>query len=526
MKLRRLLLFGVVILTALMLSPTEVLAETTVQEISVPSQEEIVRYAQEHPPGKTYFDIEGNMLGDYEISYEVKPKTSGTYSAGELSLQEQVSALNTIRLIRYIVGLSDNVYLFDPYTNRAQSAALINYINGKASHDPLIPDGVDSTLAARAKLGAANSNIDRVSWKNNSLKSSILYAWMYDSDDANIKTLGHRRWILNPALVMTGFGSVTGAKGTVNTMYVKNDAAVSETVSGICWPARNTPVSFFDPSSAWSISLGEDIDSSNVVVSLMRVRDHKRWSFSSAYADGEFYVDNHNYGQKGCIIFKPKNVGQIQPGDRYAVYITYNNNSISYEVNFFDLDGYYSPDSTSITYLEINPVEKPGIEWKNIKAADVYDLYRKAKGGTWKLLADNLDDTYFDDATAAAGVKYYYRVVAKRIIGGAVYESTPSASKSITMQLGKASISSLKSTAKGKNQIKWKSVSKATGYKVYRRVSGTSKWTLVKTTKYLSYTDSKAVSGIRYEYRVRAYRSCYKNIVNGSYSAKKSVRTR
>lgn len=526
MKFCRLLLFGFVIFAVVTLNPIEALAETTVHELKLPSQEEIVRYAQEHPPGKTYFDINGKMLGDYEISYETKPRTSGDYRAGELSLQEQVSALNTIRLIRYIAGLSDNVYLFDPYTNRAQSAALINYINGKASHDPAIPDGADNTLAARAKLGAANSNIDRVSWKNNSLKSSILYAWMYDSDEANIKTLGHRRWILNPELVMTGFGSVTGAKGTVNTMYVKNDTVASEMVSGICWPARNTPVSFFDPSSAWSISLGEDVDSSDVVVSLMRVRDHKRWSFRSAYSDGEFYVDNHNYGQNGCIIFKPKNIGQIQPGDKYAVYITYSNNIISYEVNFFDLEGYYSPNSTAITHLEISPVDKPGIEWKAVEGADAYDLYRKAAGGKWKMLADNLDDTYFDDATAAAGVKYYYRVVAKRVIGGAVYESEPSASKSITMQLGKSSITSLKSTENGKNRIKWKGVSKATGYKVYRRVSGTSRWTLVKTTKYLSYTDSKAASGTKYEYRVRAYRKCYNNTVNGSYSAKKSVRTK
>ncbi len=508
------------------LLPTGAFADTESPEVTFPTQEEIVQYAQEHPTGDTYFDIDGNMLKDYSISYAEKPKTSKPYQSGELALDEQVAALNTVRLIRYIAGLSDSVYLFDPYVSRAQAAALVNYVNGKASHTPSIPSGIDSETETLALLGAANSNIDRVSWQNNSLKSSILYAWMYDSDTANIKTLGHRRWILNPSLVMTGFGSVTGSKGTVNTMYIRNEGNVQENVRGICWPAANTPTSFFDEDSAWSISLGEKLDASSVVVSVVRVRDYKIWTFSSASADGNFYVNNQNYGEDGCIIFKPKNIGEIKAGDRFLVYILYNDKSISYDVNFFDLEHYYSPAMTAITSLTINPVDKPSIEWKSVKDAETYDLYRKAKGGKWKLIADDLDEPYFDDATAAAGVKYYYRAIAKKTVNKTIYESEASKAKSITMPLEKATVTSLKSTAKNKNQIAWKKISKATGYKVYRRVSGTSKWTLVKTTKQLSYTDSKAYSGVKYEYRVRAYRTCYNNTVYGSYSKAKSVRTR
>lgn len=510
----------------LLLLPAEAFADTETPELVFPTQQEIVSYAQQHPTGDTYFDIEGNMLKDYSISYAEKPKTSKPYQAGELALDEQVAALNTVRLIRYIAGLSDSVYLFDPYVSRAQAAALVNYVNGKASHEPSIPTGMNQETATLALLGASNSNIDRTSWKNNSLKSSILYAWMYDSDAANIKTLGHRRWILNPSLVMTGFGSVTGSKGTVNTMYIRNEGKVLENVRGICWPAANTPTSFFDKDSAWSISLGEKLYMSNVVVSLVRIRDYKIWTFSSASADGSFYIDNQNYGQEGCIIFKPKGLGDIKDGDKFLVYILYNDKNISYDVNFFDLEHYYSPDASAITSLSINPVDKPSIEWKQVKAAEAYDLYRKAKGGSWKLLADDLDEPYFDDATAAAGVKYYYKVVAKKTVNGTVYESEPSKSKSITMPLDQASITSLKATARNKNQLKWKSISKASGYKVYRRISGTSKWTLLKTTKYLSYTDSKAIGGVKYEYRVRAYRSCYGNTVYGSYSKAKAVRTK
>ena len=526
MRYRKILSLGLALIVAAATVPMETFAESRELDLTFPSQDEIVQYAQAHPTGDTYFDIEGNMLKDYSISYAEKPKTSKPYQAGELALDEQVAALNTIRLIRYIAGLSDRVYLFDPYVNRAQAAALVNYVNGKASHEPSIPAAMSQETATLALLGASNSNIDRTPWKNNSLKSSILYAWMYDSDTANIKTLGHRRWILNPSLVMTGFGSVTGSQGTVNTMYIRNEGKVLENICGICWPAGNTPTSFFDKDSAWSISLGEKLDMKNVVVSLVRITDYKIWTFSSASADGSFYIDNQNYGQEGCIIFKPKGLGDIKDGDRFLVYILYNDKNISYEVNFFDLEHYYSPSAPTITGLSINPVDKPAIEWKEVKAADSYDLYRKAEGGKWKLLADDLDEAYFDDATAAAGVKYNYRVVAKKVVGGTTYESAPSKSKGVTMKLGKTSILSLKSTATGKNTLRWKAVSKASGYKLYRRISGTSSWKLIKTTKYLSYTDLKAASGTKYEYRVRAYRSCYKNTVNGSYSAKKSVRTK
>ena len=534
MKKRLLLWIGAVLAVMVLVAGSAFGAEKTSSAASstssqtltltFPTQEEIVAYAQEHPPGDTYFDKNGNNPKGYKISYAETPVTSGTYKAGELELSEQVSALNTVRLIRYIAGLSDNVYLFDPYTQRAQAAALLNYVNGKASHKPESVEGMNQTLTADAILGAADSNIDHTSWQNNSLKSSIIYAWMFDSDLANISTLGHRRWILNPSLSMTGFGSVTGSKGTFNTMYIRNESKVQETVQGICWPAGNTPVSYFDNSCAWSISVGEEVDVDSVVVTLVRLSDRRLWSFSSSSAKGTFYVNNQNYGQKGCIIFKPKNIAAYKAGDKFSVYVAYNGKSIGYEVNFFDLEGYYSPSKPSISSVTIGACDKPAIEWKTVKKANAYDLYRKAYGGSWKLVADNLDEPYFDDATAVAGIKYCYRLVAKRYVNGTAYESEPSGYKSVTMPLNKPSIKA--SAVSGYNYLSWKKVSKATGYKVYRRIYGTSMWRLVKTTKNLAYVDYSTSKGTTYQYKVRAYRTTYGNTVYSSYSSSKSVKAR
>ena len=500
--------------------------ETTKVETQLPTQREIVEFAQEHPTGETYFDQSGNMLKDYSIEYEEEPTLKKPYGAGQLKQDEEVRALNTVRLIRYITGLSPDVYLFDPYTELAQSAALINYVNSKASHSPSIPGGMSDELATAAVQGSADSNIDKTSWQNNSLKSSIVYAWMYDSDSANIKTLGHRRWVLNPSLIMTGFGSVTGPKGTCNTMYIRNKERDDLQAQTVCWPAKNTPTSLFASDSAWSISVGEEVNASTAVVSLLRMSDYKTWVFSSVSANGEFYVNNQNYGQKGCIIFKPENIGEIKAGDKFVIYVSYNKKNISYEVNFFDLEHYYSTEAPVISSISVNPADKPSIEWSSVRNAETYDLYRKAKGGSWKLIAKDLDEPYFDDASASAGIKYYYRAVAKRTVGGTAYESEPSKSKTITTPLTKPTISSCKAYYAGANRLQWKAVSKATGYKVYRRISGKSTWKLIATTKNKSYIDKKATRGVKYEYRIRAYRTTYKNTVYSSYSAKRTVRTR
>ena len=130
MKRRTLLALCLTLVLTASLIPEGAYAETAEIETVFPSQKEIVEFAQEHPTGETYFDRNGKMLKEYSIGYEEEPVLKKPYSAGELKSEEQVRALNTIRLIRYAAGLSADVYLFDPYSNMAQPAALVNYVVG------------------------------------------------------------------------------------------------------------------------------------------------------------------------------------------------------------------------------------------------------------------------------------------------------------------------------------------------------------------------------------------------------------
>ena len=72
--------------------------------------------------------------------------------------------------------------------------------------------------------------------------------------------------------------------------------------------------------------------------------------------------------------------------------------------------------------------------------------------------------------------------------------------------IGKPSITA-KST-NGTTIIRWKKVSNASGYKVYRAKKKKGKYELLNTTEALSYSDSSIIGGRNYYYKVATY---YKN---------------
>ena len=531
--MKKFLLIAVAVALVFTVPADSALSASVISVASTPSQEEIVEYAQNYPSDLVSYSDWGFPQNGYTIGFRIKPQLSLPYSSGALSDEELICALNTIKTIRYIAGLSDAVYLSDEYNSLAQASSLVNYVNDELTHTPASPAGMDSSLAKAGYTGSTKSNIAWASWQNTPMKWTIIHGWMDDNDDYNLPTLGHRRWILNPSMGMTGFGTVTGKNGTYSSMYAHDDSNLSAVKSGaVCWPSANTPLSYFGNKAPWSISLGREISAEDVVVSLVKLSgsggENKTWTFSKYYSDGDFYVNNGGYGEKGCIIFRPSGIEGYEKGDSFSVSITLadTGESIFYTVNFFDLEGYYTPDAPVLSSVKLNSVDKPRISWSAVTDADTYSLYRKTRGGSWKLLADNLTDCVYEDASAGRGIRYYYKVTAVINVRGRSYESDESSSKYVTVPLPAVRLTSAKSTARRTNYIKWSSVSKASGYKVYRRVSGTSKWTLAKTTKNLYFKDTKKSSGRKYEYKVRAYRTYNSYTTYGDYSSVKRVRTR
>ena len=137
------------------------------------------------------------------------------------------------------------------------------------------------------------------------------------------------------------------------------------------------------------------------------------------------------------------------------------------------------------------------ITWGKVSGADSYRVYRKVKGGSWKHL-DTTSKTYFVDKTAKSGTKYYYAVKAKN---PAV--TTDNSNTLSIKRLSEPKLSSASNTSSGV-QVKWKKVTGASGYIVYRKTKG-GKWKQIAKTSKLYYLDKKAKSGTSYYYSVCAY---------------------
>ena len=84
------------------------------------------------------------------------------------------------------------------------------------------------------------------------------------------------------------------------------------------------------------------------------------------------------------------------------------------------------------------------------------------------------------------------------------------------ISIGKPSITA-KST-NGTTIIRWKKVSNASGYKVYRAKKKKGKYELLNTTEALSYSDSSIIGGRNYYYKVAAYYKNESTTINGEAS--------
>lgn len=316
---------------------TEIFAEDSVINIAEHTPQEIKQYFDAHP-----FDIYAESV------YTSQPSSSYPYSAGNLDDSTLQNALNTLNCMRYIAGLPE-VWLNSEYNKLAQAAALVNNVNNALTHSPSKPSDMPNELYELGKKGASVSNITGGTLPHTLSYSIVMY--MNDSDEYNISSLGHRRWCINPFMNETGFGLV----GNYSNMYAIDNGRIDANEKVVCWPAKNMPVEYFESlrtylySPAWSISMGESVNQSDIKVSLTRKSDSKKWNFSSTSADGDFYVNNDSYAQSGCIIFRPSDIF-YSAGDVFDVKITGMEEPVEYTVNFFSL----SDESCTVLLGDVN----------------------------------------------------------------------------------------------------------------------------------------------------------------------------
>ena len=149
---------------------------------------------------------------------------------------------------------------------------------------------------------------------------------------------------------------------------------------------------------------------------------------------------------------------------------------------------------------------KPMLTWNAVSGATSYKVYRAtSQNGTYSLLG-TVTATSYTNTGAKAGTTYYYKVKAVNSAGESAYSNVVS---------GRATVTTLTmghSASSGKPQLTWKAVSGAASYKVYRATAKNGAYTVINTTKALTYTNVGAALGTTYYYKVEALNAAGKSL--------------
>ena len=213
----------------------------------------------------------------------------------------------------------------DAYAEAASD--VLGRLNKGLTHTPENPGMPDEDYRLGAK-GAGSSNLH---WTSNPLGAPQmiegLKGFMDDSDSKNIDRVGHRRWCLNPTMLKTGFGALSGNYVAMWSFDTSRTAVPD--YDFVAFPPRGlTPISVFHDHFAWSVSLNlakyELPSQERVKVQVQPVRfQQRRGVLEPADKPLElnyFHVSADRIGIPGCIIFRPANF-KVLAGNSYWVEI-------------------------------------------------------------------------------------------------------------------------------------------------------------------------------------------------------------
>lgn len=181
-----------------------------------------------------------------------------------------------------------------------------------------------------------------------------------------------------------------------------------------------------------------------------------------------------------------------------------------------------SPKETILSSVSLTGKGKAKLKWKEQADVTGYQIYRAtSENGIYKKVKTvNGATTVMATVAAHTGSKpYYYKVCAYKMISGETVYGEFSEVKSCAPKKP----TGVKATAqKGKKaKVKWKKVSNANGYEIYRATKKNGKYKKVTTitkNKTVSFTNKSLKKGKTYYYKVRAYRLMGGKKVYGLYS--------
>jgi len=158
-----------------------------------------------------------------------------------------------------------------------------------------------------------------------------------------------------------------------------------------------------------------------------------------------------------------------------------------------------TPGTATVKLSNVSSTGYVKLSWKAVSGACSYIIYRSTgKTGTYTRIGTTSELSYLCK-TGAVGKTYYYKVKAVSLTGLlSKYSSAVSG-----FRVCARPVVTVTRNSKEKPVIKWKSITGASKYTVYRSTSKTGTFTKLTTTTKLTYTDTSAKSGKTYYYKVK-----------------------
>ena len=183
-------------------------------------------------------------------------------SDGALTAQAQQSMLDYARFMRWLAYVEDPLEISDEYTQLAQAGAQLLAAADTTAHELPQPEGFPDDLYALASAGIGGANIASINWMDVDVLFAAIEYFQRDEGGRNRFALGHRRWLLSPALQHTGFGLANAESGmTYVTMYVHDFTAESiNSWSHIAWPSAGAfPAEYMYDQTPWCVILNDRV---------------------------------------------------------------------------------------------------------------------------------------------------------------------------------------------------------------------------------------------------------------------------
>ncbi len=317
--------------------------------------------------GRTAEDLAVERVYARQFSFTERfaetPSVTAPFAAGALSADYQRTAQARLDYLRLAAGLPRCVPNAD-WSDMAQHAAVLLAANDKLSLSPAQPEGMEDDFYDMGLTAVASSNISsRTGPAGANYLISALNGCMSDNSAASMRSLGHRRWLINPYQTMwVGFGEAISEsnKYYIVTRSFSADGDFPRTrvdYDFVAWPASGLfPAELLGMADPWSIMLNpnrfEVPKEAEITVTITREADGASWTLDQG-ADRDtpdnkepyFHVDTGNFGVNNCIIFTPGRLYWDAEGfdGRYSVVVTGLEKKgggpaeLRYDVDFFDV---------------------------------------------------------------------------------------------------------------------------------------------------------------------------------------------